>query len=479
MTRARRSTTITAKQLKPKTLTAAQEKSNGSAVSSSSSSCSSSSSASTSTSSSSSAAPSTPSPKSQYQDAKTLLKRTTVPRRLVGRTAEREKIRQFCEDHILKAQPGSMYISGQPGTGKTALLKEILKDLEPQMMTMKEVRKQDVKIVLVNCMTVKEPRQIYQRLLNELSPATAAAGGKDAVKALEAVLLKTNKNKIMHVVVLDELDNLASKDQEVLYKLFEWSSMEGSKLTLLSISNSLDLVDRLLPRLKARGCEPDLVNFAPYKVEEIREIVVGRLASLGCGDLMERQAIEFCARKVAGATGDLRTVLDICRRAFEIMEAEGKPVKAPLGEAKKGNAGAVLAAANTNVTAGATTMTPKVKVSHIQKALAAAFGSPMVQRMRALGVHHKVVLEVLAKKAQQGPKADECEVGRMFEEYTASCRGRKVAPVSRGEFQDVVGTLEGSGLITMSKAKEVGRRRMGLVVSEKEVLEAVVQKQDQ
>ena len=37
-------------------------------------------------------------------------------------------IRQFLRDHVRGCQPGSLYISGAPGTGKTACLNRVLLD---------------------------------------------------------------------------------------------------------------------------------------------------------------------------------------------------------------------------------------------------------------------------------------------------------------------------------------------------------------
>ena len=63
--------------------------------------------------------------------------------------------------------------------------------------------------------------------------------------------------------------------------------------------------------------EPELLNFAPYKVPEIVEIIKDRLESLkNSADsetelpLMQQNAIELCARKAAGM-GDLRKALDV------------------------------------------------------------------------------------------------------------------------------------------------------------------------
>ena len=73
----------------------------------------------------------------------------------------------------------------------------------------------------------------------------------------------------LSLLALDEIDQLDSRGQEILYKLFEWPSLPNSHLILigknfvtlkvcmiffyfkLGIANSLDLTDRLLPRLKA------------------------------------------------------------------------------------------------------------------------------------------------------------------------------------------------------------------------------------
>lgn len=40
--------------------------------------------------------------------------------------------------------------------------------------------------------------------------------------------------------------------------------------------------------------------------------------------VLEQNAIQFCARKVAAVAGDMRKALDICRRAVEIVENDVK-----------------------------------------------------------------------------------------------------------------------------------------------------------
>ena len=51
-------------------------------------------------------------------------------------------------------------------------------------------------------------------------------------------------------MILDEIDQLVTNDNQVLYTLFEWASKKQSRLVLIGIANALNLMDRFLPRLK-------------------------------------------------------------------------------------------------------------------------------------------------------------------------------------------------------------------------------------
>jgi cell division control protein 6 len=68
-------------------------------------------------------------PSSVFQAAKSAFRRCSTPAKLIGRTEEREAIEAFIQHHVLEARPGSLYISGCPGTGKTALLTEVCTNL--------------------------------------------------------------------------------------------------------------------------------------------------------------------------------------------------------------------------------------------------------------------------------------------------------------------------------------------------------------
>lgn len=64
-----------------------------------------------------------------YQQAKLVLN-TAVPDRLPAREKEMDVIRNFLREHISGKKAGSLYLSGAPGTGKTACLSRILQDFK-------------------------------------------------------------------------------------------------------------------------------------------------------------------------------------------------------------------------------------------------------------------------------------------------------------------------------------------------------------
>lgn len=191
---------------------------------------------------------------------------------------------------------------------------------------------------------------------------------------------------------------MITRDQDVLYKIFEWASLPNSRLVLIGIANALDLTDRILPRLRAKNCEPQLLNFNPYQVSEISSIIKDRLFSLiedpenpfgpppkpaegAVPPLMLPMAIEFCARKVASSMGDLRTALDVCRQAIELAEMDQKK--------KSGNVVLGEQKANVLVTA------PVVTVAHVSRVLNVVFGNSNVQKLKQLNLQQKIVLGVI------------------------------------------------------------------------------------
>lgn len=62
---------------------------------------------------------------------------TAKPQRLIGREKETEEVRSFMKGHMSKKTAGSLYISGAPGTGKTAVLTHIIDEMKVSVKTVR------------------------------------------------------------------------------------------------------------------------------------------------------------------------------------------------------------------------------------------------------------------------------------------------------------------------------------------------------
>ena len=54
------------------------------------------------------------------------------------------------------------------------------------------------------------------------------------------------------VLLVDELDLLVTRKQDVIYNLFDWATRKSSKLIIVAIANTMDLAQRMLPRVASR-----------------------------------------------------------------------------------------------------------------------------------------------------------------------------------------------------------------------------------
>ena len=78
------------------------------------------------------------------------------------------------------------------------------------------------------------------------------------------------------ILVLDEIDHLATNSNSLLYAAFKWPHEISTKLLVIGIANSIDLTERLLPKLKLAQ-PPKTLVFAPYTKDNIREILEDKM----------------------------------------------------------------------------------------------------------------------------------------------------------------------------------------------------------
>lgn len=54
------------------------------------------------------------------------------------------------------------------------------------------------------------------------------------------------------VVLMDELDQLLTAKQDIVYNFFNWPTLRGSQLFVIAIANRMDLPQHLAAKVKSR-----------------------------------------------------------------------------------------------------------------------------------------------------------------------------------------------------------------------------------
>ena len=207
--------------------------------------------------------------------AQSMLALSAVPASLPCRERERDGVRAFLESAIAKGGLGSaLYISGMPGTGKTATVYEVVRDL---MRAHAAGELPNFRFHEINAMRLASPYQAYSVLHKAITGLAAAP--KRAAELLDAFFNRPSSEKQCHVVLVDELDFLVTRKQSVLYNLFDWPSRRHARLIVIGVANTMDLPERLLPKVHSRLGMGRIV-FKPYTKDQITTIVSARLEGL-------------------------------------------------------------------------------------------------------------------------------------------------------------------------------------------------------
>jgi origin recognition complex subunit 1 len=111
--------------------------------------------------------------------------------------------------------------------------------------------------------------------------------------------------------LLDELDQLASRKQSLIYNFFDWPNRINSRLIVVAISNTMDLPERMLSAKIVSRLDRIRITFPDYTYDQLEKIMRSRLKDQA--KLFEADTLVMLSRKVASTGGDCRRALDICR----------------------------------------------------------------------------------------------------------------------------------------------------------------------
>ncbi|XP_061860248.1 origin recognition complex subunit 1 isoform X2 [Colius striatus] len=374
-------------------------------------------------------------PASILEEARLRLHVSAVPESLPCREEEFQDIYNFVESKLIDGTGGCMYISGVPGTGKTATVHEVIRCLQ-QAAENDELPL--FQFVEINGMKLTDPHQAYVQILELLTGQKVTA--THAAVLLAKLFNTPGPKRKTTVLVVDELDLLWTRKQNVMYNLFDWPTQKHSKLIILAIANTMDLPERIMMNRVASRLGLTRMSFQPYTYKQLQQIVSSRLKSVKA---FEEDAIQLVSRKVAALSGDARRCLDICRRATEICEFASQK------------------------------RTPEiVRMAHVTEAMDEMFSSPYINAIRNASLHEQIFLKaILAEFRRAG--VEEATVQKIYHQHVALCRIEGMQSPTISEILAVCGRLGACRLLLVEPSSKYLHMRVRLNISQDDVVYAL------
>ena len=357
-------------------------------------------------------------PATVFGGVRAVLSLASTPATLPCRENERKQVYDFVLEAIM-AGPNStgkcLYISGVPGTGKTATVREIARVLRSQARTHAIPK---FNYIELNALRLQTPKHAYSTIAEELMGQRFSPEKGCMVLDKRFKEGKGSDGRVT-VLVVDELDLLVTHKQDVLYNIFDWPTHKKSRLVVIGIANTLDVPERMLPRIASR-LGSNRVSFAPYTWDQLKTIVTSRLESVeGCSDAFATSTLDLICRKVASVNGDARRALELARRAAEVAEAR-------INVEKVTNISQPITASNGGADARVKARNEKVTMDDVRQAQSEMFDGPHMKLIHAASFYERMFLIALAKEIQRSG-TQTVTMGGVMEMLRLICKSPKVS----------------------------------------------------
>jgi len=246
-----------------------------------------------------------------------VLRHTYTPDRLPHRDEQIDTLATILAPALKYETPSNILIYGKTGTGKTATVRFVSRQLE-YVSSKLDVR---CTVHYINCELIDTQYRVFASIANALGKNIPMTGlPTDYVYCEMKKALDSEKRVV--IVVLDEIDKLVKKGDEALYNLTRINSeLENAKVSVIGISNDLKFKSYLDPRVISSLSEEEIV-FPPYNAEQLKDILEQRAKLAFHEGVLDEDVIPFCSALAAQEHGDARKALDLLRVSGEIAERE-------------------------------------------------------------------------------------------------------------------------------------------------------------
>ncbi len=352
------------------------------------------------------------------------LRHSYTPDKLLHREEQIQQLAKILAAPLRGEAPSNVLIYGKTGTGKTAVARFLLRELELARTPLRVVG------IYLNCENTNTQYRILAKLttflLEDLKqrigpfefqttglPERVPNTGWPTDQLLDTMVATLEYEGKVVIVALDEIDRVAGGGEDILYKLSRLNSdLSRSRISLIGISNSANFLELLDPRVKSSLGEIQVV-FPPYNATQLKDILEERARMSFREGALEEGVTALCAALAAQEHGDARRALDLLRTAGEVAEEKG---------------------------------CTRVEISHVREASHRLQRSAMEEVLQTLPLHQKLVLLGIVTLKQNGCRLS---FGEIYRYYQRICeRNPELSAVSPRTVKNYLDELDMLGIIT-------------------------------
>ncbi len=355
-----------------------------------------------------------------FKGDRDVLRPSYIPDVLPHREEQINQLASVLVSALEGQRPSNILLFGKTGTGKTATIKYIGKEIERARSDLR-----NVSFLYMNCEVVDTQYGVLQNIGNmfiEDFDQRIPFTGWSTERVYNILREKIDEERRVIVIALDEIDKLVSKSgDDVLYHLCRINDdLKNAKVSVIGISNDLKFTEFLDPRVKSSLSEEKMV-FPPYNAEQLRDILSQRASLAFDEKALEASVIPLCAALAAQEHGDARRALDLLRVAAEIAERNHMPVVTESDVTKAKN---------------------KIELDCVTEAI------------RTLPLQSKMILMGVLLTEERG--AGKLTTGDLYETYKELCECTTTTILTQRRVTDLVSELDMLGLVH-ARVKSFGR----------------------
>jgi cell division control protein 6 len=197
-----------------------------------------------------------------FRNNREILRPSYIPGELPHRQGQINQLAQITVTALKGERPSNVLIFGKTGTGKTAVVKYLGNEIKKADSEFNRVT-----FLYMNCEVVDTQYGVLQNIGNQFIqdfedriPFT----GWSTERVYNILREKVDDQNRVIIIVLDEIDKLVYKSgDDVLYHLSKINDdLKNARVSVIGISNDLKFTEFLDPRVKSRGGEAGVLQWA-------------------------------------------------------------------------------------------------------------------------------------------------------------------------------------------------------------------------